>query len=100
MYVKHVPALALAAALATVAIGSAAVRLQMSEGADTPSHNIQVRLKPGDTFVIPIPPTRYAGAPLEIAISDPSVARTAVRDGNLTWMMNKVVSFANGDVSW
>jgi hypothetical protein len=98
MYFKHVPVLALSAALATVAICSAAVRLQSSETADTTSHNIQVTMKPGDTFMIPIPATRYAGAPLEIAIADPTVAPAVV--GGNCWMMHQLVSFANGAVSW
>lgn len=97
MYFKQVPLLVFAAVFATAAITSAAVRFESSDGR-VGSHDIQIKIKPGKTYMIPLPATKYPGAPFGITIADPGF--DPGDNGRGSWMMHVLVSDANGAISW
>jgi hypothetical protein len=93
MAVRHLPTLLLAAALIIDGAFSAAARTGSPRNDLEEQHHIQVTLKSGQSFLIPLPVTAYPGAPVQVNIADPSFA------SRFSWLMRNTISYAHGAIS-
>ena len=89
--------LILAGILATVGAASAAARFGAPVERIFGHGDIQVTLKPGQSYLVALPKTAYPGAPFGVTIADPSFNNQGAENA---WIMNQVVSEAGGYLSW